>query len=158
MFFYLLLLFTVVPLVEFSLLWEITERTNLLFTIALVLATGALGAALARWQGLVTLWKIRERAAGGGMPTDELFDGALILVAGAVLITPGVLTDAFGFALLTPPLRALVKRGLKAWFKRNVKFHVHTTAPGGAPSTPRGSEVLDVEVIDVRPAPRDETS
>lgn len=148
---YLLLLFTVVPLVEFSLLWEISKHITLLGTVLLVIATGVLGASLARWQGVRTLWRIREETAQGRMPGDALLDGVLILVAGAVLITPGVLTDALGFALLIPPLRALVKRGLRRWVAASVRVQAGGFRGGsawsGGSSTGR-SEVIDAEVIE----------
>lgn len=142
---YLLLLFTVVPLTEFVLLTWLATEVGLLPTILLVLATGALGAALARQQGLATLMKIQQQMASGKMPADALFDGALILVAGAVLITPGMLTDAAGFALLIPPVRALVKHYLKRRFAKSVQVHV----AGERPSSPHDS-VIEAEVISSR--------
>ncbi|TWT85456.1 phage T7 F exclusion suppressor FxsA [Posidoniimonas polymericola] len=165
---FLMLLFIALPMTEFAILYRLaTDGIGFFATIALVLLTGVLGAALAKQQGLQTLTRIRGEMAGGKMPGDALFDGALILVAGAVLITPGVLTDAFGFCLLIPPLRAGVKRALKAWAAHNVKV---TTAfsggpggptmgqprggfPGGRGEIPRGGgrdEIIDAEVIETR--------
>ena len=160
MLFYLLLLFTVLPLVEFSLLLWIHEQTDLITTVLIVLGTGALGAALAKQRGLATLSRIQRQLASGEAPTDALVDGAMILLAGAVLITPGVLTDAFGFALLAPPVRAVLKPLLRAWFVRRmrtgasgVKTFVWTS--GGGPQAPfepqqPGGRVVDVEVTEVR--------
>lgn len=146
---YLILLFTVLPLVEFSLLWWLAGAMGLPQTILLVLGTGVLGAALAKQQGVMTLWRIREQLEAKQMPTDALFDGALILVAGAVLITPGVLTDAMGFALLIPPVRAMVKRGLRRWATRNVR--VETTRFYSASRQPTaGDSVIDVEASHTR--------
>jgi UPF0716 protein FxsA len=144
---YLLLLFTVLPLAEFTMLVKIHDQIGLPATIALVLGTGVLGAALAKQQGVRTLTRIREEMAGGKMPGDALLDGALILVAGAVLITPGVLTDAMGFALLIPPLRAVIKRGLRAWFARNVRIQTHTTGQPWPPGR-QGGEIIDAQVIE----------
>lgn len=149
---YLLLLFTVLPLTEFWLLWQLAGGLGLPQTIVLVLATGFLGAALARQQGVATLWRIRQQLASNQMPTDALFDGALILVAGAVLITPGVLTDAAGFCLLVPPIRAVVKRGLRAWAAKNVR--IETTGYGQPASRPASrassDSVIDVEAVKTR--------
>ena len=155
MLFYLLLLFTVVPLVEFSLLYAIGERIGLLPTIALVIVTGVLGAALARAQGVATLWRIREQSARGRMPADALFDGVLILLAGAVLITPGVLTDALGFGLLIPPVRAAIKRGLRRWFAKHVRVEAAVVEAGWSPGGPPEDNVVDgravsERVVDVR--------
>ena len=101
----LLLLFTTVPLAELALLLWIGGRIGLLPTVALILVTGALGAALARHQGLATWGRFQEALAAGRLPGRELLEGLLILVAGALLLTPGVLTDAAGFLLLVPPAR-----------------------------------------------------
>lgn len=108
----LLLLFTVVPLVELVLLIQLGRVVGLAATLALVLATGVLGASLARWQGLATLRRVQAEMAEGRVPAGALVDGLLILLAGAVLLTPGLLTDAVGFLLLIPPSRAAVRRAL----------------------------------------------
>ena len=121
MFFRLLLLFTLVPLVELWLLIEIGRLTGVLPTVALVFATGALGAWLARSQGLATLAKVRRETAEGRMPATALVDGLLILIAGAVLLTPGLLTDVFGFFLLIPAGRSLIRKSVAERFKRSVE-------------------------------------
>ncbi len=110
MFLRLLFLFTVVPLIELFILVRLGSTVGFLPTLALVLLTGALGAWLARQQGLRTLGRLREDLAAGRMPTEALVEGVLILLAGAVLLTPGLLTDLAGFALLAPPLRRQIRR------------------------------------------------
>jgi UPF0716 protein FxsA len=154
MLFYLFLLFTLVPLVELSLLVWIGEQTAWWFPILIVLATGIVGAALARWQGWRTMVRIQDDLRAGRMPADAMVDGLLILVAGLLLVTPGVLTDAVGFALLVPPLRSLVKRGAKAWFRRNFRvetttFHAGYGTTSGANGT-AGDQIIDARVIDTR--------
>lgn len=114
MFLRLLLLFTVVPLVELYLLITIGRMIGVGPTIAIVLGTGILGAWLARWQGLAVLRRVREEMAAGRLPTDALIDGLLILVAAAVLLTPGLLTDTAGFLLLVPASRAVVRKAVAA--------------------------------------------
>ena len=112
MFLRLLLLFTVVPLIELFLLVEIGSLIGVAPTIAIVIITGFLGAWLARRQGLEVFRRISEEMGRGGLPTDPLIDGLLILIAGAVLLTPGLLTDAAGFFLLIPRGRAVVRKAV----------------------------------------------
>ena len=149
---FLLLLFTVLPLVEFSLLLTIHGQVGLATTILIVLTTGVVGASLARHQGLMTMWRLRTSLGRGEAPGDALLDGALILVAGAVLITPGVLTDAIGFGLLIPPVRAVVKRWLRAWFAKQVRTGgVKVTTFGQPPpGYAKKDPIIDVEVTEVR--------
>jgi len=121
MFLRLLLLFTVVPLIELGLLIQLGRVIGLAPTIAIVLLTGFAGAALARWQGLATMRRVQTDMAAGRVPADALVDGLLILVAGAVLLTPGLLTDIFGFLLLIPPTRTAVRRALVEAFRGRVR-------------------------------------
>jgi len=108
----LLLVFTVVPLVELFLLVKIGESIGLGATVAIVVTTGVVGAWLTRIEGLRVIRQVRDELGQGRVPTDRLLDGLLILLAGAVLLTPGLLTDAIGFFLLVPPGRRLVRRYL----------------------------------------------
>lgn len=112
----LIVLFTVFPLIELFLLIEIGRLIGALNTVLIVVATAILGASLAKREGLVTWSKIRMNLSQGRMPAEELFDGLLILIAGVVLITPGLITDTFGFLLLIRPTRRFFKRLLKKKF------------------------------------------
>ena len=141
MFFRLLLLFTVLPVVELALLIRIGRAIDVGPTIALVVLTGVAGAALARHQGLRTLRRIQDDLARGLMPATELLNGLMILLAGAVLVTPGVITDAVGFALLIPPVRALIRKRVAAHFKKRIVMMPGPT--GFAP--PAQNEFIDVE-------------
>lgn len=116
----LLLLFVLVPLTEMVLLIEIGKRIGTLPTLGLIFFTGVLGAWLARRQGLAVLERVREETRAGQVPAGPLIDGVLILIAGAVLITPGILTDIFGFLCLVPSARAVLKRWLRERFERAV--------------------------------------
>ncbi len=120
MLFRLFLLFTVIPLIELWLLVWVAQQTTPAFAFALVLATGFIGASLARWQGFRTVQRIQRELQQGKMPAGAMIDGLLILLAGVVLITPGVLTDCFGFLLLIPPCRAVVKRYLARAFQHRI--------------------------------------
>ncbi len=143
----LLLLFTLVPLVELALLIVVAQHTSLMFTIALVLVTGVVGAALARYEGLRCWRRVHEEIAAGRLPGDPLIDALMILVAGALLVTPGVLTDLVGFALLAPYFRRLVKN----WLKRRFEAHIRIVFPlqDWPPSEPPAhDEIIDTRVID----------
>ncbi|NNE93206.1 MAG: FxsA family protein [Verrucomicrobiales bacterium] len=121
MFFRLLLLFIFVPLIELILFYQIGTKIGIGWTVATVVVTGFLGAWLTKLQGLKTLSKFRQATAEGRMPHAEIMDGLMILVAGAVLLTPGFLTDAIGFCLLVPPIRALVRKSLGHHLKARVQ-------------------------------------
>ncbi len=121
---YLILLFVSMPLIELWLLLRLAEAIELGPTILVVIMTGVVGASLARRQGLRTYMRVQSDLAAGRMPASEIVDGLLILVAGVVLITPGLMTDVFGFCLLVPPIRAVLKRKVAAYFRsRMVVIH-----------------------------------
>jgi UPF0716 protein FxsA len=150
MLFYLLLLFTVVPLVELSLLFWLGGQTVWWLPVLLVLATGIAAAILWRWQGWRTFMRIRNDMSAGRMPTDALIDGLLIFLAGALLITPGLLTDFAGIALLIRPTRAVVKRYAQAWFLRHVEVKTAAFRAAYAPESshpPDGDQIIDAHVI-----------
>ncbi|NIR52553.1 FxsA family protein [candidate division KSB1 bacterium] len=128
MLFRLILLFTVVPLVELALLIKLGQAIGLLNTIAIVILTGVVGASLARSQGFGVLQRIQNELAQEKLPGDSLFDGALILAGALLLLTPGLITDVLGFALLLPFSRIFVKMYLKKYFRRKIQsgeIHVH---------------------------------
>lgn len=130
----LLLLFIVVPLIELALLLRLGEAVGLLPTIGLVIVTGVAGAALARSQGVRVLFRIRQEMGAGRMPVSELMDGLLIFVAGALLLTPGLLTDIVGLAVLIPGPRAFLKRIIGKRLTGMLKAGtVNVTMYGGPP-------------------------
>lgn len=106
----LLAIFIVVPLIEVYLLIKVGSVIGAPWTIFLVVFTAMLGAFLVRSQGFSTLRRIQANLADGELPAMELLEGVFLLVAGALLLTPGFFTDAVGFACLTPPLRRAVIR------------------------------------------------
>ncbi len=116
----LLLLFILVPALELALLIEIGSRLGTGWTLLLLALTGSLGAFLARRQGLSALRAAQEQMQRGELPAGPILDGILILVAGVLLITPGVLTDAFGFLLLFKSMRARIRAILADQFRRGV--------------------------------------
>lgn len=104
-----LALFIGLPLLELFLLASIEERIGLAATLGLVVVTGVLGAAMVRRQGRLVWQSIKLRLSAGEIPDAELAHGAMLLVAGVLLVTPGVVTDAVGLVLLFPVARELIR-------------------------------------------------
>lgn len=165
-------LFIVVPAVELALLIEVGSVIGGLNTFVLIVVTGMVGAYLAKRQGLDVLKKVQGETAAGRLPTGSLVDGAILLVASALLVTPGILTDVVGFACLIPAFRSLVKGALKRKFESalvngqvNVggQFPGAVKGPGGASSPFSGwpqanpganrAPYGDGPVVDVTPEP-----
>ena len=121
MLFRLILVFTIVPLIELAILIYLGTIIGALYTILIVVVTGILGAVMTRYQGMVTLSKIRSNIENGIIPANELFDGALILAGGLLLLTPGIITDILGFALLVPYTRRLVRRLSRSLVLRKIE-------------------------------------
>lgn len=117
MFFYLILLFTVIPALELALLIKVGQIIGVANTLFFIIFTGVLGAYLARHQGFQVLQKIQDNMNQGIMPTEEMFDGLMIFCGGIVLLTPGFITDALGFILLIPLTRQIIKYFLQKKIK-----------------------------------------
>jgi len=132
--FVILLALVVVPLVEIGVFIAVGGAIGLWPTIAIVVLTALAGTIMLRRQGLATLKRAREALAQQRMPMQELFDGACLLVAGALLLTPGFVTDAVGFVLMVPPLRALIG----GWVWRLAERSAQARGPGGVDRRPTG--------------------
>jgi UPF0716 protein FxsA len=107
----LVFLFIVVPLVELYVIIRIGQLIGAVPTIALLLLDSVLGAALLRSQGRATWRRFNQALAEGRVPHRETFDGAMVIFGGALLLTPGFITDVVGLVLLIPATRALIRRG-----------------------------------------------
>ncbi len=116
----LLALFIVVPFVEISVIIIVGHAIGALDTIALLLLCSVLGAWLAKRAGFGIVARVRRQVDAGRMPTNELIDGGIVLVAGVLLLTPGFVTDAVGLLLLLPPARIAVRELLKLRFRNRV--------------------------------------
>ena len=112
----LFLCFTLIPVIELYLLIKVGTVIGGLNTILIVILTGFVGAWLARMEGLNTMIKVRRNLDQGIMPAEDLMDALIILIAGLVLITPGIMTDVFGLMLLWPVTRNAFKRFLRKKF------------------------------------------
>jgi len=156
MFLRLLALFTLVPLFELYLLIKIGTVVGVGPTILLVIGTGTLGAYLAKEQGARAVRRVQNEINAGRMPADALIDGLLILIAGGLLLTPGILTDCLGFFLLVPAGRQAIRRAVAKRIRRAIEqgtiraqaatFTMGTWGdfPPGAP--PRQSRPGDIDV------------
>jgi len=140
----LLLLFVFVPLMELYLLIELGSVLGGLTTIGLCLFTAALGAWLVRTQGFQTLNRAQTNMSEGRVPAVEMFEGAFIVIAGVLLLVPGLITDLIGFACLVPPLRRLF---IKRFLNRTGVSSVVSTVSGNK-STGSGSPADSTSVID----------
>lgn len=113
----LFLVFLLVPLVEIYFLIKVGSIIGALPTVFLVVFTAVLGAGLLRIQGFATLARLRTTLNQGGIPAMELMEGGMLILAGALLLTPGFVTDAMGFCLLIPRLRrALIALAARRYF------------------------------------------
>lgn len=146
----LFLLLVTVPIIEIALFLEVGGWLGTWPTIGIVVLTALLGSMLLRQQGLKALGNIQGRLLAGNDPGQMLADGAMILVAGVLLLTPGFFTDAVGFLLLIPGVRTTLFK----WGRRNIKLNVHTAhantqAPPGW--TPPGGQTVDGDFEDITP-------
>lgn len=143
----LILLFLLTPAVELALLIQVDQVIGFWPTVVLIVVTGIVGSHLARREGLSTWGRLNDRLQAGDLPGTELADGIIILVAGALLITPGILTDVLGFLGLIPFTRAYLRRFVMGWFQRKMErgtMQVQFGAfggpgPGGPNASPNAS-------------------
>ena len=128
MFFRLFFLFTLVPALELYLIIKVGQSIGAMNTIFIIIATGILGAYYARQQGFRVISNIQRKIQQGQVPGDDLVNGAMLLVGGALLITPGFITDITGFFLIFPPTREAIKIALRRHIERRIRegeIHVH---------------------------------
>lgn len=121
MFFKLLMIFILVPLIELYFLLEISQFIGVFTTVMVIIFTGAAGVSIAKRQGYQVVNNIRSTLNAGKMPTDDLISALLILVGGVTLLTPGFLTDITGFLLILPGSRDLIAALVKKYFLKYVK-------------------------------------
>lgn len=120
----LVIVFLVVPLVELYVLIQVGSAIGALNTIALLVLMGVAGGWLMKREGLAVVRRVQSQLRSGRMPAADVADGFLILFGGALMLTPGFLSDILGLALLIPPVRALVRAGLaRRLFVRVVDRH-----------------------------------
>ena len=155
---WLLLAFIAVPLIEIALFIQVGGLIGLGWTLAIVLVTALLGTWLVRSQGALAMGQLRRSFNDLRDPTEPLVHGAMILFAGALLLTPGFFTDAVGFSLLVPQIRHRIYLQIRD----RVKMHaMQSGQPGAAgPSSPRGpgrptrgGDVIEGDYVEIDETP-----
>jgi UPF0716 protein FxsA len=130
----LVLLFVIVPIAELAVIIQVGEAIGVWWTIALLVADSVLGSLLMRSQGRAAWRRFNEATAAGRIPARETLDGVLVIFGGALLLTPGFISDVLGAILLVPPTRALVRRLLA----RRVAGRMVASVAGAGAGAPRG--------------------
>jgi UPF0716 protein FxsA len=128
---FFVLLFIVLPIAELYVIIQVGGAIGVGPTLALLLLDGIVGAVLARSQGRAAWQRFNLALAEGRVPARETADGAMIIFGGALLLTPGFITDVVGLLLLLPPTRALIRRGLGRLAQRRMSIQWRVATPGG---------------------------
>lgn len=122
----LFLAFTIVPFVELYILFQLAGLTSPLTALTIVILTGIVGAYIAKREGLSIFRQTQDQLGQGKLPKDTLIEGLCVLIGGILLLTPGILTDLFGFSLLFPITRVLYRESIKKHFKTKVQYQMYT--------------------------------
>lgn len=149
-----LIAFIGVPLIEIGVFIQIGGFIGLWPTLGLIVLTAVLGTWQLRAQGLATLNRARQQIDQGVLPAHELFDGLCLLVAGALLLTPGFVTDATGFLLFLPPVRAALRQFLARHVMATAQTRAWVDGEEVSGRGPKGGRVIDGEFQDLTDNPR----
>lgn len=157
-------LFIAIPIIEMVVLIQVGQQIGVVWTIALVLLTAFIGINLLRYQGLATLSRATWRIQSGQIPAKEMLEGILLAVGGALLLTPGFVTDAIGFLLLLPLTRQLFAVRLMGRFKTFSSTHTSGTGfnpqgfaqGGGTADSNRDQSIIDGEFEVPKKAPSED--
>jgi UPF0716 protein FxsA len=146
---WLFLLFLIVPILELWVIIQVGGVIGALPTIGLLIVVSVVGAWLMKREGLGIWRRVTTELEQGTMPTSSVIDGFLVLFAGALMLTPGFLTDLVGVVLLVPPTRALVRTGLVRRYRSRLTVGVTGFGPGAGAAAWGRSAVVDTDVVDV---------
>ncbi len=146
--FLILFLLIAVPIAEIAVFIAVGERIGLWPTLGLVVLTALVGTALLRHQGLSTLMRAQESLAEDRFPVTEVFDGVCLLLAGALLLTPGFVTDGVGLLLFVPALRAALRRVLAQHLVASGRVHVRPERSPKGP-TAHGATIIEGEFDEI---------
>ena len=151
--FLMLLIFIGVPLAEIAVFIKVGDIIGIGATVALVILTAIIGVALLKRQGLAAMDKARTSVDAGELPVESVIDGVCLLVAGAFLLTPGLITDTAGFLLLVPPLRHGLARWAFAKIKESGNFRVWSSQSTSRPGPGGGftdETIIEADYEEVR--------
>ena len=139
-----LLLFVIIPIAEVYAFLAVGDEIGIFQTLLLCVLTAIIGGILVKQQGLATLFNANKNLQGGKLPIQQIFDGFCLIISGALLLTPGFITDIVGFSLLFPPFRRFLREKLA----NSNKFSVHM----GQTSTqsPQNDDIIDGDFEIVR--------
>lgn len=143
----LLILFVAIPIIEIGLFIQVGGWLGLWPTLGIVILTAIIGTYLLRLQGMAALARLQNNIQSGQSPMDPIVHGAMILVAGVLLLTPGFFTDAVGFALLMPPVRALVIKWGAARFVNSSTVVFSNTQSASPRNPPRDSGAVEGDFV-----------
>lgn len=141
-----LILFVIIPILELAIFAAVSEHIGLLTALLFALLTAIIGGNVVRLQGLHTIGSMRQSMDQGKLPLSELFDGFCLVAAGALLITPGFLTDTIGFLLLIPAFRAFLRHIVKNHTNWAVETHGFEYQ---SRQTPRDPTIIEGEYVEV---------
>ena len=150
--FLLVALFIAVPIAELAVIIQVGEAIGVWWTIAILIADSVLGSVLMRSQGRAVWRRFNEALQAGRAPAREVADGVLVIFGGALLLTPGFITDIFGLLFLIPPTRALIRRAFLRQAMRRITVTMTTGARMPRHGTRREDDV-EGSAVDVDPRP-----
>jgi UPF0716 protein FxsA len=147
MFARIFLLFVTVPVLELCIFLVLGQRIGIPMTLATIVLTAVVGAYLTKSQGLKAISRYQESLAQGRLPHEAIIDSLLILIAGALLLTPGFLTDSIGFSLLVPSVRGYIR----GWVEKSLQDRINLVGQNmGAPiNNSQGTKSREPQVITV---------
>lgn len=151
----LLIAFITVPLAEIAVFIELGGLIGLAWTLALIVLTAIVGTWMLRWQGFAVLSRAQRELDHNRVPVYEVFEGLCLLLAGALLLTPGFITDTLGALLLLPPVRTVLYRNVR----KRIEAHIVARAGAGGGAEPGGQPpTIDVDFEEVDPTrePKDD--
>lgn len=147
---FVFLAFVLVPIAEIAVFIEVGGMIGLWPTLGIVILTALLGTSLLRAQGLAAFGRAQAAMSEGRLPVEEVVHGFCLVIAGALLLTPGFLTDVAGFLLFVHPVRLMLARAAMKWFAKNGTVHMHTSAGFAQQPHQRGSggESTDTTIVE----------
>lgn len=145
----LFVLFIVIPIVELAVIIQVGQAIGVGWTLAALIGMSLVGAALVKAEGLRAWRRVREALAEARMPAEEVVDGALVLLGGALMLTPGFLTDGVGLLLVVPLTRAALNRTIRGRVRGAFGLSSRRGRPPGPPRPPSDDAVVDVDVVSI---------